>query len=37
MEQTINPMCVKCLLLGGKCKGTKNMVWTGCIWREVKK
>lgn len=39
MEQTIklNPMCEKCLRLGVKCDGTKNMVWTGCVFKEVKK
>ena len=40
MERNIkelNPMCVKCGLLGVKCPGEKNLVWTGCVWREVKK
>lgn len=30
-----NPMCEKCIMLGGKCNGTKNWIYTGCVYREV--
>lgn len=38
MEVLYNPICKKCARKGIDCAGTKNWIWTGCVYRSgVKK
>lgn len=30
-----NPMCYNCKSFGNSCQGSKNKVYTGCIYKEV--
>lgn len=32
-ENPLNPMCNKCKCLHDTCSGTKNQVYTGCIYK----
>ena len=32
-----NPMCYNCKSLGKSCKGSKNKVYSGCIYKEIDK
>lgn len=34
LEVMYNPICLKCARKGRDCVGTKNFVWTGCVYRE---
>lgn len=34
--EKVNPMCENCGKFGGKCQGTAELVWTGCIYRTPK-
>ena len=36
-EVLTNSMCMSCKFFGGSCEGTINQVWTGCIYRDVKR
>ena len=36
LHKDINPMCHRCVLLGGECEGETCMVYTGCVYRKVK-
>lgn len=31
----LNTMCLNCKKLNNGCKGTKNQLWSGCIYKEV--
>ena len=35
--RAINSMCNQCVKLNNGCKGETCMVYTGCIFREIKK
>lgn len=30
----MNAMCYDCKRLGNDCTGTRNQVWTGCVWKK---
>ena len=32
-----NPMCYNCKSFGKSCKGSKNKVYSGCIYKEIDK
>ena len=32
-----NPMCYNCKSFGKSCKGSKNKIYSGCIYKEVDK
>lgn len=36
IEVRYNPICIGCARKGKDCTGTKNFVWTGCVYREKK-